>query len=241
MTRIQAPQIQAPQIQAPHMLQTALSRMLPDARLATVSLPLCPEIKLWLLAGEVLERPLTADEHISIQAHPCYWAVCWASGHRLASYLLQHPHQVAGKTVIDVGCGSGVVAIAASLAGAKQVIACDLDPEALIATRENALLNQVDLTLLDNFFDWMPADSAEHPALIIAADLLYDRSNLPLIDAFLQKSSDVLIADSRIQDFSHPAFRQIDRLASSNEPQSSGYDEFTTMCLYQTINTGIKR
>ncbi|WP_111657413.1 50S ribosomal protein L11 methyltransferase [Isoalcanivorax indicus] len=48
-----------------------------------------------------------------------------------------------GKTVLDFGCGSGVLAIAALLLGAERVLACDIDPQALMATRENAALNGV--------------------------------------------------------------------------------------------------
>ncbi len=48
-----------------------------------------------------------------------------------------------GKSVIDYGCGSGILAIAAVLLGAKQVIAVDNDPQALLATRENARRNHI--------------------------------------------------------------------------------------------------
>ena len=219
---------------APLPLQNAIEQMLPDAELTPVALPLCLEIQLWLLSGQALERPLSADEQISVQSYPCYWAFCWASGHRLARYLLDHPEIVRGKTVIDVGCGSGVAAIAAAMAGAKRVIACDLDQDALIATRENARLSRVSLELLDDFFAWQPELDDTGEPLILAADLLYDRSNLALVDAFLERSSDVLIADSRIKDFSHPAFSAPQAYDSSNEPQSAGYDEFQTMYLYRT-------
>ncbi|MCB1715228.1 MAG: 50S ribosomal protein L11 methyltransferase [Candidatus Competibacteraceae bacterium] len=47
------------------------------------------------------------------------------------------------KRVIDYGCGSGILAIAAARLGAKQVWAVDIDPQALLATRENAARNQV--------------------------------------------------------------------------------------------------
>ncbi len=53
-----------------------------------------------------------------------------------------------GKTVLDYGCGSGILAIAALKLGAKQAIACDIDPQALLATQENARKNQVEARLL---------------------------------------------------------------------------------------------
>ena len=53
-------------------------------------------------------------------------------------------NDVNNKTVIDYGCGSGVLAIAALLLGAKQAIAVDNDPQALLATRDNAERNHID-------------------------------------------------------------------------------------------------
>jgi ribosomal protein L11 methyltransferase len=50
---------------------------------------------------------------------------------------------LAGRSVVDYGCGSGVLAIAAALLGAASVSAFDIDPQALIATRENAAANGV--------------------------------------------------------------------------------------------------
>jgi ribosomal protein L11 methyltransferase len=52
--------------------------------------------------------------------------------------------EIAGKTVVDFGCGSGILSIAALLLGAKNVIAIDHDPQALEATQSNALKNHVD-------------------------------------------------------------------------------------------------
>ncbi|MEE9282240.1 MAG: 50S ribosomal protein L11 methyltransferase, partial [Myxococcota bacterium] len=72
----------------------------------------------------------------------------WAGGQVLARWLLDHPAAVRGKRVLDFGCGSGVVAIAAALAGAASVVACDTDGAALEACRENAVLNGVRLELL---------------------------------------------------------------------------------------------
>lgn len=48
------------------------------------------------------------------------------------------------KTVIDYGCGSGILAVAALLLGAKEVLAVDIDPQAILATKQNAKLNQVE-------------------------------------------------------------------------------------------------
>lgn len=66
-------------------------------------------------------------------------------GHATTSLCLQWLQQqpLSGATVLDYGCGSGVLAIAACLLGAEQVIAVDNDPQALQVTRSNAAVNQV--------------------------------------------------------------------------------------------------
>ncbi|MFZ3192292.1 MAG: 50S ribosomal protein L11 methyltransferase [Moraxellaceae bacterium] len=48
-----------------------------------------------------------------------------------------------GKVVIDYGCGSGILGIAALLLGAEKVYATDIDPQAILATRQNAEINGV--------------------------------------------------------------------------------------------------
>jgi ribosomal protein L11 methyltransferase len=68
---------------------------------------------------------------------------------------------LAGKTLIDYGCGSGVLAIAALKLGAASVIAVDIDPQAITATVENARRNEVSDRIVactvENFRD-APAD-----------------------------------------------------------------------------------
>ncbi len=54
---------------------------------------------------------------------------------------------VEGKDVIDVGCGSGILGIAAKICGAKSVYMCDIDEQAVEFARQNALLNHVDAVI----------------------------------------------------------------------------------------------
>ena len=114
--------------------------------------PLAPEISLHLVAGPVGLFDLTGGEFRSDEPPP-FWAFVWAGGQALARYVLDHPQAVAGRRVHDVATGSGVVAIAAALAGAAQVRATDLDPEAVAAAHRNAAANRVtlsdDVTALD--------------------------------------------------------------------------------------------
>jgi len=56
-------------------------------------------------------------------------------------------HVQGGETVIDFGCGSGILGIGALMLGASEVWAVDNDPQALLATRDNAIKNQVETNL----------------------------------------------------------------------------------------------
>lgn len=75
---------------------------------------------------------------------------------------------VSDKTVIDYGCGSGILAIAAALLGAKKVICVDNDPQALLATKQNAERNQV----LDRIEVYSPETAPSIKADIMLANIL---------------------------------------------------------------------
>lgn len=78
-------------------------------------------------------------------------------------------HICGGETVIDYGCGSGILAIAAIKLGATKAVGVDYDPQALIATRDNATLNQITEDKLPLFLpDHFSAISAD----ILVANIL---------------------------------------------------------------------
>lgn len=66
------------------------------------------------------------------------------------------------KIVIDYGCGSGILGVASLLLGAKQVLAVDIDPQAVLATRQNAELNGVADKILTFLPDEFQAYQSEH-------------------------------------------------------------------------------
>lgn len=209
-------------------LNAKLREVLPSASLEIVSLPEIPELKLLLLAQDYPQNELSQQEMQLAMDNPLYWVFCWASGQVLARYLLDHPELVSNKRVLDFGCGSGVVAIAAALAGARQVIACDSDPLALEATRVNAGLNQADLVLSDSYFD-----IEGEIDLIIVADVLYDRENFCWLQRFVERAPCVLIADSRVKNFDHPPYRQIDSKDSCTLPDLDESAEFRDVRIYR--------
>ena len=77
-----------------------------------------------------------------------YWAHYWAGGLALARYVLDHPGVVAGRRVLDLGAGSGLVGIAAAKAGAREVVAAEVDGYAVAALRLNMKLNDASISVL---------------------------------------------------------------------------------------------
>lgn len=211
---------------APAQLQAALHELLGDARLVAETLP-DTELRLWLIDAANMDRAFSPEETRRILDEPPYWCFCWASGLVLARWLAERPDWVRGKRVLDFGAGSGVAAIAAAKAGAAEVVACDLDPLALAACRANAALNGVELRYLQDFFG-----EADRFDLILVADVLYDRANLPLLDQFLSRGREALVADSRVRDFANPLYRRLAVLNACTWPDLAEPAEFRQVSLY---------
>lgn len=211
---------------APSHLQAALSDLLGDARLVAETLP-GTDLKLWLIDADNMDRAFSPEETRRILEEPPYWSFCWASGLAMARFLAEHPHWVEGKRVLDFGAGSGVAGIAAVKAGALEVVACDLDPIALAACQANAELNDVRLGYSTDFFA-----ETDRFDLILVADVLYDRANLPLLDQFLTRGRQALVADSRVRDFQHPLYRRLGILEALTLPDLAEPWEFRKVSLY---------
>ncbi len=209
-------------------LNILIQTMLHDAYVSAQPLPQCPDLSLYLVDPSTMQRAFSLDEIRSIWDNTAYWTFCWASGQVLAKHIFDNPEIVRGKKILDFGSGSGVVAIAAMKAGAKQVIACDIDQDALISCEENARLNNVTLTLSDDLFAIQDSDID----LLIAADVLYDRENLSFLDTFFEFAPKVLLADSRIKDFKHSKYHHIDKIESFTVPDLDELDEFRWVNLY---------
>jgi len=218
-------------VTAPAPLQAALNDLLGDARLVAEPLP-GTDLRLWLIDAANMDRAFSPEETRRILEDPPYWSFCWASGLVLARWLADRPEWVRGKRVLDFGAGSGVAAIAAAKAGAAEVVACDLDPLALAACQANAALNEVELRYSQDFFG-----EADRYDLIIVADVLYDRANLPLLDHFLSRGREALVADSRVRDFAHPLYRRLDVLDACTWPDLAEPAEFRHVSLYHAARS----
>lgn len=148
------------------------------ANAALTAPPLVPEIKLHLATEVVPLWRATEDELAEIGVPPPYWAFAWAGGQALARYVLDNPALVAGKRVLDIGSGSGLVAIAAARAGAAHVLAADIDAFACAAIGLNAGANACAIKvtqddLIGTACDW---------DIILVGDLFYER---PLAERLL--------------------------------------------------------
>ncbi|KQV81822.1 hypothetical protein ASC90_04285 [Rhizobium sp. Root1220] len=129
---------------------------------------------------------------------PPYWAYGWAGGTVLAHHILKHPDIVRGRRVLDLGAGSGVVAISAARCGAAGVTAADIDENAISAVALNAEANRVAVETLHDDLLLGPPPAVD---IILAGDLFYDQAlaerALPFLAACRTVGIDVLIGDPR--------------------------------------------
>lgn len=163
--------------------------------LRLVPVPLVPEIRLYLAEDSIVWWARMEAEAGAAMTAP-FWASAWAGGQAVARYVLDHPQVVRGRRVLDVASGSGLVAIAARLAGASSVIANDIDPYAIAAVTLNARANGVALlTQLGDILDGSGGDAD----LVLVGDLCYDAAiterAMPFVDRVVARGGLVLIGD----------------------------------------------
>ncbi|MCP2340434.1 class I SAM-dependent methyltransferase [Actinomadura rupiterrae] len=161
----------------------------------TASPPLVPEVRLRLAEEPFATWTATrADD-------PPFWAFAWAGGQVLARYVLDHPDVVAGRRVADIASGSGLVAIAAALAGAAHVTAFDVDPLARTAATENAALNDVVVEVVQADVTRTPGlhEALQTADVVLAGDVCYDPDMAPPMLAALRacaaRGAKVLVGD----------------------------------------------
>jgi predicted nicotinamide N-methyase len=161
--------------------------------------PLVPEIQLYQASEPMSVWQETEQATGQTGLDPPFWAFAWAGGQALARYLLDHPEGVTGRHAIDVASGSGLVAIAAMLAGAAAVTAYDIDPLAAAAIAVNAEANgvAVPVVLADvRLHDDLPSPGTD---LMLVADAFYEKELAAEVLRLAERSRDrgaaVLIGD----------------------------------------------
>jgi predicted nicotinamide N-methyase len=140
-------------------------------RLADV--PLVPELRVYRADAVTpvwfeLARLLDDDD-----ADVPFWCVPWAGGQALARYVLDHPELVRGKRVLDFACGGGLVAMAATRAGAR-VHACDVDPFARVVTGLNAEANGIAVGAISVAIEDLVDTDLPDVDVVLAGDVWYE-------------------------------------------------------------------
>ncbi len=170
--------------------------------------PLVPEVRLWLADEAVPLWKKTEEELGEMGLPPPFWAFAWAGGQALARYVLDNREIVRGRRVLDFASGSGLVAIAAALAGAASVEASDIDAFAVAAIEANAAENGVAVSARVD--DLIGAE--EGWEVVLAGDVAYEKDMAEAATDWLEKlarrGATVLIGDPR------RAYLALDRLES---------------------------
>jgi predicted nicotinamide N-methyase len=156
-----------------------------------------PEIELYLAVDDAVDLWEVTQESGDVDGgDPPFWAFAWAGGLALARYLLDNPHVVAGRRVVDVATGSGLVAVAAALAGAGDVAAVDVDELAVVAARRNSEANGVRLSVTVASVTDVTAGPGD---LVLAGDVFYDAAiaeqMLTSLRLLRSRGAEVMIGD----------------------------------------------
>jgi len=156
------------------------------------SAPLVPELVLHLATEITPLWEATESELQQLGLPPPYWAFPWAGGQALARYVIDHPDLVAGRRVLDLGAGSGIVGLAALWVSAATVIANDIDAVAGLAIRLNAGANGLEAGLeivgRDMFAE--PTRTEDGNPLfdvVLAGDIFYERPMAAQAEAWLRR------------------------------------------------------
>ena len=197
-----------PSAQGPPRADAARAFVLANSTLRPV--PLVPEIRLHLAEdafrlweaserdgnerdGSQRDRSERHGGHAELP--PPFWAFAWPGGQALARHILDHPELVAGRSVLDLGSGSGVTAIAAALAGASTILASEVDPLARAAIGLNAAANGTGLAVTGDVL----AGDGENADVILAADVWYERElaarALAMLGRAGERGASVLVSD----------------------------------------------
>jgi predicted nicotinamide N-methyase len=138
-----------------------------------------------------------------------YWAYQWAGGLALAHHFAEEPELLRGKRVLDLGAGSGLVAIAAAKAGAT-ALAAEIDEHGRAAIGLNAEANGVTVKLVDVDLGGAPPEGVD---LIAAGDVFYNAEvasrMLPFLERCAAAGLSVLIGDPERRDLPINRLREI--------------------------------
>ena len=173
--------------------------------------PLVPEITLHLAEESLPIWQKTEDELGVMNVPPPFWAFAWAGGQAMSRYLLDNPDICRGRSILDLGSGSGISAIAAAKTGAARILAADIDALALAATELNARANTVSIETTSD--DLLTSADWRRMEVVIIGDLFYERELADRVLAFIaavkSSGSTVLIGDPQRSYFPRDRFERL--------------------------------
>jgi predicted nicotinamide N-methyase len=127
-----------------------------------------------------------------LQESPVFWARLWPAGLALGKLLLMQPALVRGKTVLELGCGLGPGALCAAVAGAREVVATDIEPKALEFVKQSAADNGMSQVCGACVLDWngrVPATLGGPFDVVLAGDVIYQDEHAPALGRLLASSA----------------------------------------------------
>lgn len=211
-------------------LEAELALLLPNGKLSWQSLSWQDScIELQLLAPDSGLLALDAQQIGQYWQQLPYWAFAWAAGQGLAAHILANPELVEGKRVLDFGCGSGIVGIAAAQAGASSVLCCDSDPLALLACQYNADRNGVRVSVAHTW-----NQDAESLDCLLAADILYDLTSAGDLAQQCSSIPNWLVAETQYQLPPWTKLKKIADYQATTLPILDDFDQDLRVSVYQS-------
>lgn len=204
------------------LLVQNLQNLVPGASLGWQSVP-GTDLKGFFIEPECADRPLSPEHERQVMEHPPFWSLLWPSGYRLCRMLMRV--SMASRYSVDLGCGSGLLAAAASAGGAARSVAADCDPLALQASRLNAAGNSQHVEATSC---WAP----EPCDTLILADFLYDTQNLPVLREVAASAEEVVVMDCRLRALDVEGFRFLGQSTGVGVPDLDPSREFGTLCFW---------
>ena len=172
--------------------------------------PLVPEIRLHLAEESLPIWRKTEEELGEMNVPPPYWAFAWAGGQAVSRWLIDNPGEVEGRTVLDLGAGAGLAAIAALKAGAVSALCADVDRVSLAAAQLNAQANGVTIAVTS---DDLLAVAPRPFDIVIVGDLFYERALADRVTTYIEQAkgqrSLILIGDPQRSYFPRGRFEKI--------------------------------
>ncbi|KAJ2945033.1 hypothetical protein O0L34_g1929 [Tuta absoluta] len=180
---------------------------------------LTPSITLRLITPEC---PLWKAREEDVPFKDPFWAFYWPGGQAAAKYILENGEVVRNRKIIDIGCGCGAGSIAAAKMRAKYVLANDIDPYSVVASKINADLNSIHIeTSTEDFI----GKKLEDFDTVLIGDMFYDEEFAEYLFQWLRSlaadGKTVLIGDPGRHGLTAKRVQHITQLAKYNLPEDT--------------------